>query len=173
MKEIRFKPDVNDLIAAQRLFQLLAIKRSIPFVVTGLSALPLLVWLLDGVIDWGSVGKTWIVILVIVALLTALSRYVSIPRHARKTIRLDKAFGSEISVRWDEENLYFSHTKGQWEASLGDFPCAIADRDNLLLFRQTNMYHFLPTRAFSSGDERGALLASLRSHGVVSRWPPK
>jgi hypothetical protein len=173
VKEVRFVPEVGDLIAAKRLHQRIAMQRAPVSICIGLGIILVGMFAIDGRVDWSAFAVACAAVASFVILVILAARYITIPKAARKLLRLDKSLQSEISIRWDDAYIELQHPNGHWKSALGDFACAVENPVVLLLFRQTNMYHFMPTRAFLSLAQRDELVALFRANGVSSHWPPK
>jgi hypothetical protein len=170
--EIRFTPTPDDLIAAQRLHQRTALPRYLTwFGAVGVIA-GILFWYLS---DGDAVFLVTVVITYPLAIILppVIARFWTIPRMARKAQKHDRALNEECRFSWSEKSAKAESASGGWDQPLSDFACWKANDDVLLLYRQTNLFHFFPTHAFPDDAARASLIAALKANGVSNHWPPK
>lgn len=173
MNEIHFEVREEDLVAAQRLYQLGGIKRYVVIMGFAVVAFLSLVFAMDEGFDLGAMTFTFGAMFAVIVLLPILSRYWSIPRMARKALEHDKSMSEPTSFRWDNETASMASDTANWTQPIADFAAWRADENVILLYRQTHLYHFIPTRAFSEAATRQSLIDALVANGVSNKWPPK
>ncbi|MEQ1549709.1 YcxB family protein [Sphingorhabdus sp.] len=173
MNEIQFEVREYDLVAAQRLYQLGGIKRYAMIMGIVVVAFLSLVFAMDEGFDLGAMTFTFGAMFAVIVLLPILSRYWSIPRMARKALKHDKNLREPTSFRWDSETASMASDTANWTQPIADFAAWRADENVILLYRQTHLYHFIPTRAFSDAATRQSLIDALVANGVSNKWPPK
>lgn len=173
MNEIHFEVREEDLVAAQRLYQLGGIKRYAVIMGFAVVAFLSLVFAADESFDLGGMAFTFGAMFAFIALLPLLSRYWTIPRIARKALEHDKTMSQPTSFRWDSETASMASDTANWNQPFADFVAWRADNAVILIYRQTHLYHFLPTRAFPDASVRQSLIDALVANGVSNKWPPK
>jgi hypothetical protein len=173
MNQITFTLCAEDLIAAQRLHQWSGIKG---FAKYGGAAIALLVVLLEFISDEDirtGIIAGLCVMLALFVLVPLIARYWRIPRMARRALSQDPALRAPATFSWDGQQASAESTASHWNQPLADFAGYQADARILLLYRQTNLFHLLPTRAFADAAQRQSLIDALVSSGVAKNWPPK
>lgn len=171
--EICFLPNVADLVAAQRLYQLAGIRRFAAIMAIAAAASGFLLWASDDLLDVHMMGTTLAALFVIIFLIPLLSRYWTIPRMAKRALAQDRTLAEPCTFRWDSRVAGMESGSGNWNYPLADLVCWMADKQVLLLFRQTHLFHFIPLRAFPDAQSRQSLFDALAANGVSNKWPPK
>jgi hypothetical protein len=173
MNEIHFEPKEEDLIAAQRFYQLGGIKRYAMIMGFVVIAFLSLVFALDDDVELRTMTITFCAMFALIILIPLFSRYRTIPRMARKALEHDKNLGQPVVFRWDNQSASMASDTANWTQSIADFAAWRANDTVILLYRQTHLYHFLPTRAFPDAQSRQSLIDALVANGVSNTWPPK
>lgn len=173
MNQITFTLCAEDLIAAQRLHQWTGIKNFSRYGGAFIAlAVVLMVFISDEDIRLGILTALY-VMLALFVLLPLIARYWRIPRMARRALSQDPALRAPATFSWDDKQAAAQSKASQWNQSLADFAGYQADAEILLLYRQTHLFHLLPTRAFADAAQRQSLIDALVASGVAKSWPPK
>jgi len=170
--EIRFTPTPDDLISAQKLHQLNALPRYLTwFGAIGAIAVIIFWHMSEGdVVFLTTVAITYALAIILPPL---IARLWTIPRMARKARKHDRSLKEECLFSWSENSAKAVSASGGWDQPLSDFACWKANEDVLLLYRQTNLFHFFPSHAFPDDATRASLIEALKANGVSNQWPPK
>lgn len=173
MNRIEFALTADDLIAAQRLYQLAGIKRQAVWVVPILGFALYLYTRLSGETDRLLLLIAMLAMVFSRVLVPLYSRFFGIPRMARRAIADDPAMSELANLGWDDQAIWAESETASWNQPMADLKAWLADDRVLLLFRQVHLFHIIPARAFPDVATRQALIAALDANGVSGTWPPR
>ena len=173
MNRVEFTLTVDDLVAAQRLYQLGGAKWLLGVFGAAVVALIFLnvIWPDDA--SGSDAGAILFAVLAIIILVPIISRFWRIPRMARRAFAQDSLLSKSCVFSWNSHEASAESEDASWKQALGDFAGWRADDAVILLFRQTHLYHLIPTRAFTDTATRQSLIDALVANGVSDKWPPK
>lgn len=173
MSRIEFALTADDLIAAQRLYQLAGIRRQAMWLVLIIGFALYLSTRLTGETDRLLLSIALAAMVFSRVLVPLYSRFIGIPRMARRAMADDPGLSELASMGWDEQSIWAESETASWNQPISDFKAWLADDKVLLLFRQSHLFHTIPARAFPDAATRQALIAALGANGVTGTWPPR
>lgn len=173
MNEVRFQATVDDVIAAQRLYQRAALPRYAKLVGIAAATVLFLLYLVDNADDMAAMVASVVGVVILLAAAPAIAYFWTIPRMAAKAMRHDATLAETAVMRWDDTMISAEAGSAQWSQPIATFAGWQANDAIVLLFRQTHLFHFIPARAFPDAATRQSLIDALQSNGVTTQWPPK
>lgn len=173
MNSITYSLTADDLVKAQRLHQRGGVKRYAWLVLAIVVAIATLLYASEGIFDRDLMATTLLALLTVIIALPLYAYLWGIPRMARRAFAQDRLMAQQSRFSWDSVSAEVEAEGAGWKNALADFVCWQANDDMLLLYRQTHLYHLIPTRAFADADQRTNLIDALVANGVRNIWPPK
>jgi hypothetical protein len=173
VNSITFTLTADDLVVAQRLHQRCGLKRYAALVLAMALTITSLLYVSEGILDRDLMATTLLTLLVIIIGLPLFSYFWGIPRMARRAFAQDALMGKPSRFFWDATTAKVESDSAGWQNAWADFACWKANDTVILLYRQTHLYHLIPTSAFPDVQSRQSLIDALVANGVSNKWPPK
>jgi hypothetical protein len=172
-RSLAFECTEGDLLDAYRLHHCGVSGRALVLLVVYLLFAALALAWLNGHVDLRYLGLTFAAlagtILVVVCILKFLLSAVYLPRYARKIFTQQKTLHGTIAVEWDDVAMNVSTASSTARIKWSD--CHAYRRSNavILIYLSDALFHFIPTRSFSTPVMRDDLMSAITGAPVPQR----